>query len=105
MIGHRLLEVLQAEGRDHFRELDGGVRVVARVSVDPQPEIGSDRFAHRPDAVAVGLDAAADLDLRRAKSLLLPAERLFRSLIRRQNADPRVEKQAVFHGAAKIGVN
>jgi len=34
-----------------------------------------DRLAHRLDAVAVGLDAAADLDLGRAKAALEPLAR------------------------------
>src|SRR5439155_24583400 len=64
-----------------------------------------DRLAHRFDAVAVGLDATADLDLGRAEAALEPLARLGRRFLGRQNTDPRVEAQAFLHRAAEIGVH
>src|SRR5204862_3074351 len=101
----RLLEVLEIASLQRACKAYRRVRVVACVRIDPERHRAADRLAHRLDAVAVGLDAAADLDLRRAEAALAPRAGLGGRFLGRQNTDPRVEAQAFLHRAAQIGVH
>ena len=103
--GCRLLEQLQLRISDHVREADRFVRRVAGVGIDAQLHAVADGRAHREHPVAVGLDAAADLDLGRAEAAVMPALRLGSRLVRRQDADPCVERHPVAHRAAEPGVH
>src|SRR5204862_7277789 len=100
--GDRLLEELQVTGLHEARQAYRRVRVVASVRVDAQRHRRADRLAHRLDAVAVGLDAPAYLDLRRAEATLEPLAPLGRRFPGRHDADPGVEHQALFHRAAEV---
>ena len=103
--GHRLLEEPQVERLHITGEANRGFHVVAGVRVDPQGHAIADCGAHRFYAVAVRLDVAADLDLGRAKAALIPLQRFGGRLVGRKDADPGVERQTRFCGAAQIGID
>src|SRR6267143_6540606 len=103
--GDRLLEELEVAALHQARKAYRRVRVVARVRVDAQHHRAADRLAHRLDAVAVGLDAPAHLDLRRAEAALEPQARLGRGLLGRKNPDPGVERKALLYRAPEVGVH
>ena len=63
MVGHGLLKQLHVQGFEQMTEGNGIGHAVACVGIGPERHGRAHRLANRQDAVAVGLDAAAHLDL------------------------------------------
>ena len=73
---HRLLEPSDVVRLDHPAETDRGDGVVGMVGIDHQSDIGPDRLPHRARHRGILLDAEADLELHRLKSVRDIAGRL-----------------------------
>src|SRR5262249_13954107 len=96
---------LHIEWFKQLTERDAVLDAVARIGIRAQIHGRADRLAHSLNPLAVGIDIAADLDLRRAKALLEPLVGLGRGFRWRENADPRVETNSVNKRTAEILMN